>query len=84
MNIDSNIYFPGIEIYRKKKLKVDKNSSNYVSFMITPTKIGDVEIKATASSFNVQETVSKLLKVEVKRLVVFTNFLVDINRFFTG
>ncbi|KAJ8960843.1 hypothetical protein NQ318_020139 [Aromia moschata] len=52
-----------IELYRRKKIRVKKNTSAAVSFMITPTKLGPVEIKATANSPRTQDVVVKQMRV---------------------
>ncbi|KAJ8965945.1 hypothetical protein NQ317_008000, partial [Molorchus minor] len=53
-----------IELYRRKKINVKKNSSAAVSFMIQPTKVGLVEIKATANSPKSQDVAVKQLLVQ--------------------
>ncbi|KAK4880764.1 hypothetical protein RN001_008910 [Aquatica leii] len=53
-----------IELYRRKKLNVKQNSGNSVSFMITPIKLGETEIKVSATVSGVgQDTVTKNLLV---------------------
>lgn len=53
-----------IELYRRKKLIVKRNSGASVSFMITPLKLGHVELKVTAGAFgSVQDGVTKNLLV---------------------
>ncbi|XP_050306884.1 CD109 antigen [Anthonomus grandis grandis] len=54
-----------VELYRRKKVPVPKNSGAAVSFMITPLQAGSVEIKATASHPRSQDTVVKHLQVEI-------------------
>ncbi|CAG9825408.1 unnamed protein product [Phaedon cochleariae] len=51
------------ELYRRKRVKVLKNSGASVSFMITTVKMGSVDIKVTASSPKNQDMVTKSLLV---------------------
>ncbi|KRT80931.1 hypothetical protein AMK59_6126 [Oryctes borbonicus] len=53
-----------IELYRRKKLNVEKLSQASLSFMITPTKIGSTEIKVVATYSNLQDTLTKILNVK--------------------
>lgn len=59
------IFFAEIELYRRKKLLVKRNSGASVSFMITTVKIGYVEMKVTANSPKNQDVAVKQLLVTV-------------------
>ncbi|KAF5298450.1 hypothetical protein FQR65_LT01229 [Abscondita terminalis] len=53
-----------IELYRRKKISVKQNSGNSVSFMLTPLKLGETEIKVSAIVSGAgQETITKNLLV---------------------
>ncbi|KAL1497123.1 hypothetical protein ABEB36_008133 [Hypothenemus hampei] len=54
-----------IQLYRRKKLSVPKNSGASVSFMISPLKAGLTEIKVTANSARNQDIIVKNLRVEL-------------------
>ncbi|XP_019757340.2 CD109 antigen [Dendroctonus ponderosae] len=54
-----------IELYRRKKVAVGKSSGASVSFMITPLKVGQIEIKVTANSPRNQDIAVKNLRVEL-------------------
>ncbi|XP_044727005.1 CD109 antigen-like isoform X2 [Chrysoperla carnea] len=54
---------PKIELYRKKTLIVPKNGGAGISFMITPKKLGFMDIKVTATSSVAGDTVHKPLLV---------------------
>lgn len=55
-----------IELFRKKKLTVKRNSGASVSFMISPTRLGEIEIKASASSSTAQDSAIKTLRVKAE------------------
>ena len=57
-----------VELYRRKKVTVKPNSGTSVSFMITATSDGYTEVKVSASSTNLQDTVQKSLLVKVRYL----------------
>ncbi|VEN35278.1 unnamed protein product, partial [Callosobruchus maculatus] len=52
-----------VELYRRKRLTVGRNSKAPVSFMIMPTKVGPIEIKVTANGPRNQDVVMKDLLV---------------------
>ncbi|CAG9766032.1 unnamed protein product [Ceutorhynchus assimilis] len=54
-----------VELYRRKKIPLPKNSGASISFMITPLKAGFLDIKVTANSPRNQDIVTKQLKVEL-------------------
>lgn len=73
---------PKVELYRRKKLTIKANSAESVSFMVTPSKAGDLEIKATASSSSAQGSAIKILKVqpEGERLYFTKTLLLDLRK----
>lgn len=52
-----------IELYKRKKLEVKRNSVNAASFMLTTTAQGSIEIKITASSSGMVDSTTKYLRV---------------------
>ncbi|RZC42764.1 CD109 antigen [Asbolus verrucosus] len=52
-----------IELYRRKKINIKKNSGTSVSFMIKPLSQGSIEIKVTANSPKNQDVAIKYLLV---------------------
>lgn len=54
-----------MELYRRKRVKIGKNSESTVSFLIIGSKIGSIPIKVTASSPNNQDVIEKELLVVV-------------------
>nr|XP_022900872.1 CD109 antigen-like [Onthophagus taurus] len=68
-NPDQKFDFEGasnkkIELYRKKKLAIKKQSKGEVSFMIIPNKLGETPIRIEANSQNMQDTIEKILIVK--------------------
>lgn len=55
----------GLELYRRKKILVRKNSGSSVSFMIRPNNQGLIDIKVTANSPKSQDVATKQLRVFV-------------------
>lgn len=55
--------FSEVELYKRKRLEVKRNSANSVSFMLTTSVQGNIEIKITASSSGSVDTLSKYLRV---------------------
>lgn len=55
--------FLEIELYKRKNLDVKKNSINSASFMLSTTAQGNIEIKITASSSGVIDSITKYLRV---------------------
>ncbi|XP_076256034.1 thioester-containing protein 3 isoform X1 [Rhynchophorus ferrugineus] len=54
-----------IELYRRKKISISKNSGASVSFMITPLIAGSIEIKVTANTPRSQDIAIQYLQVEL-------------------
>lgn len=54
-----------VELYKRKKLNIKKNSGGSVSFMVTALKQGHVEIKITASGAGSVDTIIKYILVKV-------------------
>lgn len=62
----STIIFPAFELYRRKKVIIKRNSGASASFMITPSKLGHIEIKVSAGISGVlEDTAIKNLLVTV-------------------
>lgn len=55
----------GLELFRRKKVIVKKNSGTSVSFMIRPNNQGIIDIKVTANSPKSQDVTTKQLRVTV-------------------
>ncbi|XP_030765290.1 CD109 antigen [Sitophilus oryzae] len=58
-------YTKKIELYRRKKVNVGKNSGAAVSFMIRPLKAGSVEIKVTGNNPRSQDIAIQHLHVDL-------------------
>ncbi|CAH1108875.1 unnamed protein product [Psylliodes chrysocephalus] len=69
-----------VELYRRKRVKIGKNSESTVSFLIIGSKIGSIPIKVTASSPNNQDVIEKeLLVVPGGELEYYTkSVLIDV------
>lgn len=52
-----------VELYKRKKFDVKRNSVNSASFMLTTTAQGNIEIKITASSAGIVDSLTKHLRV---------------------
>ncbi|XP_057670871.1 thioester-containing protein 1 allele R1-like [Diorhabda carinulata] len=52
-----------VELYRRKRIKVEKNTVSSLSFFIVANKIGEIPIRVTASSPKNQDVVEKELLV---------------------
>lgn len=62
-----DVCFVEVELYRKKKVSVRKNSGSAVSFMLEPLRQGQVDVKISASSSAGSDTIVKRLNVIVSR-----------------
>lgn len=71
----NNLLFPysEIELNRRKRLSVEKHGRALVSFMITPTKLGYTEIKVKATYSNLEDTITKMLHVQVSLIYIGCN-----------
>lgn len=58
-------FIKGLELYRTKKVYVQANSAQSVSFMITPIKLGPMNIKAKATSIIAGDAIEYPLLVKV-------------------
>ncbi|XP_017784771.1 PREDICTED: CD109 antigen-like [Nicrophorus vespilloides] len=73
---------PKIELYRRKRVSVKKNSGGSVSFFIKTSRPGQVEIKATADSPSNQDTTIRQLnvKAEGETLYFTKTILIDLTK----
>ncbi|KAL3282733.1 hypothetical protein HHI36_005903 [Cryptolaemus montrouzieri] len=55
-----------IEPFRRKRVAVGRNSNGTAWFLITPLKLGSIEVKVTASNPNTQDATSKYLQVKAE------------------
>lgn len=80
--------FSEIELYKRKRVYVKRNSVNSVSFMLTTSVQGSTEIKITASSSGVTDSIIKYLKVlpEGESQFFTKTLLIDLRKsdFFKG
>jgi hypothetical protein len=64
------LFFIGLELYRTKKLFIQANSAQSVSFMVIPTKLNHITIKAKATSLMAGDSIEYPLLVKVKPLFI--------------
>lgn len=64
MHIVFCFYFSEIELYSRRTIRVLAKSAKSISFIVTPKKIGPINVKAVASAQLAGDTVEKTLLVE--------------------
>lgn len=70
---------PGIELYRRKKVKVPANSGAATSFMITPKQLGYISVKVTATSPLAGDAIDRKLLVKAEGETQYRNKAVFID-----
>lgn len=71
LKVWKNLFFKtfwiaGLELYRTKKIFVKANSAESVAFMVIPTKLNHITIKAKATSVMAGDSIEYPLLVKVK------------------